>query len=47
MDHFDGTWRAMLKTDGLQIFKQYEFEAMFNEQVENLKASGERARNGN
>ena len=29
-----------------QIFKQDEFQGMFNEQVEKLKASGNGARNG-
>jgi hypothetical protein len=30
-----------------QVFKQEEFEGMFTEQVEKLKASEEEARNGN
>jgi hypothetical protein len=29
-----------------QVFKQEEFEGIFNEQVEKLKASGEGAKNG-
>ena len=35
------------RTDLLQVFKQEEFEGLFNKQVEKLNASGESARNGN
>jgi len=32
--------------DACKVFKQEEFEGIFNEQVEKLKASGEGAKNG-
>lgn len=40
-------FRGWVRLMCYQIFKQEEFEGMFNEQVEKLKASGEGASNGN